>query len=47
MTSATYDGLVPPRLIYIKQIDADNDGIFATIKRNGVETEVRIYPVDA
>ena len=40
---ADYDGVVFPR-IYIKQVDGDNDAIFAVIKRDGVDTEIRIYP---
>jgi hypothetical protein len=36
------DGLIIPR-IFIKKIDASNDGIFAIVKRNGNEyAEVRI-----
>jgi hypothetical protein len=36
------DGLIIPR-IFIKIIDANNDGIFAIVKRNGNEyAEVRL-----
>jgi hypothetical protein len=43
MPPADYDGAVFPR-IYIKQIDADNDGIFAIVKVDGTDTEVQLYP---
>ena len=45
MPPADYDGAIFPR-IYIKQIDGDNDGIFAVVKRNGTDTEVRLYPAE-
>lgn len=40
------DGLIPVKL-YIKDIDGDNQGIFALLKGNGTEyTEVRVYPAE-
>ena len=43
---ADLDGVISPR-IYIKEIDADNYGIFAIVKRDGVDTEVQLYPPEA
>ena len=44
MVAKDSDGLIPVR-IYQKEIDGNNNGIFALIKRNGNEyAEVRIYP---
>jgi hypothetical protein len=41
---ADSDGLIPVKL-YIKDIDADNEGIFAMLKRDGTKyIEVRVYP---
>jgi hypothetical protein len=40
----TTDGLIPVKL-YIKEIDGDNHGIFAVIRRDGNDfTEVQVYP---
>ena len=30
--------------LYTKEVDADNDALFIRIKRDGVLTEVRVYP---
>ena len=40
---ADLDGVIAARM-YIKEIDANNYGIFAIVKKDGVDTEVQIYP---
>jgi hypothetical protein len=44
---ADSDGLIPVKL-YIKDIDANNEGIIAMLIRSGNKyTEVRVYPPES
>ncbi len=40
------DGIIHPKL-YIKEITEGNWGIFTVLVRDGVDTEVQVYPPEA
>lgn len=43
--STDWDGVVrADQFMYLKKIDADNDGVFIKIKVNGVDTEIQVWP---
>ena len=40
------DGVIIPRL-FMKEITEGNWGIFSVVVRNGVDTEVQVYPPES